>query len=39
VAATVRAAGGELEVTDEPTVLIDAVRALPTTRYATPAPR
>jgi uncharacterized protein YlxW (UPF0749 family) len=39
VAATVRAAGGELEVTDEPTLLINAVRALPTTRYATPAPR
>jgi uncharacterized protein YlxW (UPF0749 family) len=36
VAATVRAAGGELEVTEQNVVTIRAVRSLPTPKYATP---
>ena len=37
VAATLRAAGGDLTVTEEPTVQIEATRALPTTHYAVPS--
>jgi uncharacterized protein YlxW (UPF0749 family) len=39
VAAAVRADGGDLTVTDRPTVAITAVRALPVTKYATPTSR
>ena len=37
VAATLRAAGGDLHVSEQPTVQIEAIRALPTTRYAVPS--
>jgi uncharacterized protein YlxW (UPF0749 family) len=39
VAATVRAAGGTLDVAEQTTVQITSVRALPTPKYATPAKR
>lgn len=38
VASTVRAAGGNLTVSEQGTVAITALRALPTTQYLTPAP-
>ena len=37
VAATLRAAGGDLHVTEQATVQIEATRALPTTHYAVPS--
>ena len=37
VAATLRAAGGDLTVTEKPTVQIEVTRALPTTHYAVPS--
>ena len=39
VAATVRAAGGDAQVTERDKVQISAVRALPTPKYAAPSPK
>ncbi|MCU1659365.1 MAG: hypothetical protein JWO57_4021, partial [Pseudonocardiales bacterium] len=39
VAATVRAAGGDLVVSEQQSVTIGVVRSLPVTKYATPAPK
>jgi uncharacterized protein YlxW (UPF0749 family) len=39
VAAAVRAAGGDLEVAEQGSLTISAIRSLPVPRYASPAPR